>query len=187
MGWWCGGVAGISPPSAAPAWLDACQGTFLGGNLVWMHPRLRCIQPLQFPLPTINSGGEFWLEDPPFPIKPGAAGAASVLAAPSQPSIPLHSSLFLGSLLSPGSAMLPSILHGICSSDGFAFPAHGREARPRSPLCAALPPGARLLGIPGLLRGNTKASSAGANMHLLFLLLQKALVAAASHFSSFYL
>ena len=117
-----------------------------------MHPRLRCIELQQFPPSAVNSGSKFWPDDPPSPINPEAAGAALVLAAPLAAFDSLPSSLFLGSLRSPGSATLPSLPHSICSSDICAFPAAWEGSPALLPVGAALPPGARLLGIPGLLQ-----------------------------------
>lgn len=154
-------------------------GALFAGLLVWMHLRLTYLEPRQFPPSTINAGSKFFgRRIPPFPITPEAAGAALVPAAPSQPSIPFPSFLFLRS---HPPATLPSIPRRLCHPGGA-----GGKPGP-APWRRSAPTQNPAIRDTRASSGNTKASSAGANVQMLFLLLQKALVAAASHFSSFYL
>lgn len=107
-----------------------------------MHPRLSSGSFLHPPLNPagIASGGS------PSSIKPEAAGAVSVPAAPFQPSIPsLPPSS--SALFTPQAQRRRS--HPSCAEFALqmSVPSQLREGSP-----APLPPGARLLGIPRLLR-----------------------------------
>lgn len=124
------------------------------------------------------------LPSPPLPSLPGALCTGSTNAF-----CPYFSSLMAVQSVSapprPFSVLLHLLpLHTVCISDSFDVSA----ARQGSPTCSlpVLPPGDGLLGIPGFFREH-KAPNAVSRMHLLPSLLQRALVAAASHSSSFYL
>lgn len=144
---------------------------------MWRHPRLSSGSSFHPPLNPVGipSGGS------PSSIKPEAAGAVSVVAAPSQlsiPSLPPSSS----ALFTPRAQRRRS--HPSCAEFALQMSAPSQLAGGKPGPAPTRSPAIRDTQASS---GDTKASRAGANMHLLFLLLQKALVAAASHFSSFYL
>lgn len=131
-------MTGILLLSTAPVSL---RGRFWGIP-VWMHPRLSSGSPLH---PSLNSVG-IPSGESPSSIKPEAAGAVLVPAAPLQPSIPsLPPSS--SALFTPQAQQRRS--HPSCAEFALQMSVPSQLAGGKP---GPAPTRARLLGIPGLLR-----------------------------------